>query len=62
MSKFETLKEMKYELSQMRKSIERLENAEPTLENLELVRCIERLAKEKLVAIHHYARMYGMSA
>ena len=62
MSKYETLQNMKAEVKAMKAEIAKLETAEPTIENLNRVKEIEKKARMTAIAARQFARQYGMIA
>lgn len=62
MSKYETLQNMKAEVKAMKAEIAKLETAEPTVENLNRVKEIEKKARMTAIAARQFARQYGMIA
>lgn len=62
MSKFEYIQSVKAEIASMKAEIEKLEAAEPTVENLKKVNAITKRAKELRIYLRQYCRKYGMAA
>lgn len=62
MSKFEYVQSVKAEIVSMKAEIEKLEAAEPTVENLKKVNAIAKRAKELKIYLRQYCRKYGMAA
>ena len=62
MSKFEYVQSVKVEIASMKAEIEKLEAAEPTVENLKKVNAIAKRAKELKIYLRQYCRKYGMAA